>query len=206
MKRWQHLSILILFTFMLFSLCVYMKLEAMHDPASSMSLNRSLQDPWQEAIFDSREFTTLVVSLDADEDDLYLEGHGIMTSQFNQTGRAGERPVRIFVYEADGAPLIAQNAGVRLSGATSRSALRKSFRVIARAEYDGQHPDFTYDLWGGRTMLDGSGQKIEAYDSFILHSMRLAMDATGIHNSVGYSLAKKPASRTLPRLPPPRCT
>lgn len=202
MKRNTHLTILIFFSFAILIGCIHIKLEAMRDPASSMSLDPSLSDPWQEEIFGSREFSCLVVSLSADEADLYAEDRGIMTSRSFQQGRDGERPVQVFVYEQDGSPLIAQNAGIRLSGATSRSALRKSFRIVAREEYDDRRPAFTCDLWGGRQVLDGTACPIEQYDSFILHSMRLAMDATGIHNSVGYSLARKAgiadASPTVP--------
>ena len=202
MKRKTHLTILILFSFAILIGCIYLKLEAMRDPASSMSLDPFLSDAWQTEIFESREFSCLVVSLSVQEEDLYSEDRGIMTSRSFQQGREGERPVQVFVYAQDGTPLIAQNAGIRLSGATSRSALRKSFRIVARKEYDGLRDSFTYDLWGGRQVLDQTACPIREYDSFILHSMRLAMDATGIHNSVGYSLARKAgiadASPTVP--------
>lgn len=202
MKRKTHLTILILFSFAILIGCIYIKLEAMRDPASSMSLDPFLSDAWQTEIFESREFSCLVVSLSVQEEDLYSEDRGIMTSRSFQQGREGERPVQVFVYTQDGTPLIAQNAGIRLSGATSRSALRKSFRIVAREEYDGLRASFTYDLWGGRQVLDQTACPIREYDSFILHSMRLAMDATGIHNSVGYSLARKAgiadASPTVP--------
>lgn len=113
------------------------------------------------------------------------------SARYMCSGREGECAIQVFVYDQSGTPLIAQNAGLRISGATSRNAIRKSFRVIARKEYDKQHPNFTYDLWNGRTTLDGATKPIQEYSSFILHSVRLAMDSTGIHNSVGYSLARK---------------
>lgn len=191
MKRnlYQFLSILFSFTLLLF--CAKTRLKAANYSFSAMSLNSDLYDPWYDEIFESREFHNLVVSIQAEEQDLYSEEYGILSGLCAQQGRNRERPIQIFVYQNDGTPLIMQHAGIRVSGATSRNAVRKSFRIIARKEYDRLHPHFSYDLWEGRRFLDGTDAEIKEYDSFILHSMRLAMDATGIHNSVGYSLAKK---------------
>jgi len=191
MSRKIRLSALLFISFMLLLLCTHFHLEAasLHLPAASV--NHTLQDPWRDKIFGNRSFSSLVVSIHAEESVLYSEEQGILTSQYMLQGREGERAICIFVYNSDGVPLIAQNAGIRVSGATSRSAARKSFRIIARKDYDENFSRFTYDLWGGRQTIDGSGRMIREYSSFILHSMRLAMDSTGIHNSVGYSLARK---------------
>lgn len=191
MNRKQRFSFLIFSTCALLLLCAYSekKTEGRIGPAGS--LNHVLTDPWYDSIFGSRDFSNLVVSITADEEDLYSEERGILTPSLSFQGRDGERPVKLFVYDAEGTPMIAQNAGIRLSGATSREAIRKSFRLVARKEYDKGNPRFTCDLWNGRQTLDGTGAGIESYQSFILHSMRLAMDSTGIHNSVGYSLARK---------------
>lgn len=175
---------------MLLLSCIHTRLDAFNN-SSCISPDLSLQDPFKEEIFGNREFSNLVVSLQISEEDLYAEEYGLLTEGCTLQGRDAERPVQIFVYQQDGTPLIAQNAGVRLNGATSRFAIRKSFRIIARKEYDRTHPVFTYDLWDGRQVLDGTQAPIREYESFILHSMRLAMDSTGIHNSVGYSLARK---------------
>lgn len=191
MNRKQRFSFLIFSACMLFLLCAYSGKKSEEPAARTGSLNHVLVDPWYDHIFDSRDFSNLVVSITAAEEDLYSEERGILTASADFQGRDGERTARIFVYDQDGTPLIAQNAGIRLSGATSRSAIRKSFRIVARKEYDKGHPRFTYDLWGGRQVLDGTGAGIGEYQSFILHSVRLAMDSTGIHNSVGYSLARK---------------
>ncbi|MEZ3503747.1 MAG: CotH kinase family protein [Lachnospiraceae bacterium] len=191
MSRKVRLSALLFISFVLLLLCTHFHLEAASLRLPAASVNHTLQDPWSDKIFESRSFSNLVVSIHADKRELYSEEQGILTSQYMLQGKEGERAIRIFVYDSDGVPLIAQNAGIRVSGATSRSAARKSFRVIARKDYDESFSKFTYDLWGGRQTIDGSGKMIREYSSFILHSMRLAMDSTGIHNSVGYSLARK---------------
>lgn len=145
----------------------------------------------QTGLTASRDFSTLVVSIYGEEEDLYSEENGILNSQYMVQGKAGERPIKISVYDKDGTPLIVQNAGIRINGTGSRTAIRKSFRIIARAEYDKCHPSFTCDLWNSRRTLDGSNTPIREYSSFILHSVRLGQDATGINNSVGYSLARR---------------
>lgn len=190
----QKLSVFFLFSlsFVMLFLCFGFRRIASNTPEAREVSIRADEDVYAEEIFSGREsFPGLVVSIQADEDALYGEENGLLTAKYMCTGREGEREVQIYVYDQDGTPLIAQNAGLRISGATSRNAIRKSFRVIARKEYDKQHPKFTYDLWNGRTTLDGTEQPITEYSSFVLHSVRLAMDATGIHNSVGYSLAGK---------------
>lgn len=191
MYRKIRLSLLIFISFILLLLCIHFQLEATSILKTVPVSDSTLTDPWREEILSSREFSNLVVSIQADEDDLYSEENGLLTSLNVPQGREGECPIQIFVYDKDGTPLIAQKAGIRISGATSRSAIRKSFRIVSRKEYDKKASRFSYDLWDGRETLDGSHKKIHEYSSFVLHSMRLAMDSTGIHNSVGYSLAKK---------------
>lgn len=169
--------------------CIRFRAKATELPVFEDLTYNNLHDPWRQQILDSRPFTTLIVSIRAKEENLYAED-GIFTNCTLQ-GREAEEKIQVFIYDQDGTPLISQNAGIRLSGATSRSAARKSYRIVARKEYDKKHPLFTYDLWGGRHMLDNSQEPILKYNSFVLHSMRRAMDATGIHNSVGYALAKQ---------------
>jgi len=192
MKQKLRAFFLLSISFLLLFLCFGFRHIASNTPEASEIYSRADYDTYADDIFASRDsFSGLIVSLQADEDTLYGEENGLLTAKYMYSGRDGECEIQVFVYDKDGTPLIAQNAGLRISGATSRNAIRKSFRVIARKEYDKQHPKFTYDLWGGRTTVDGTETPITEYSSFVLHSVRLAMDSTGIHNSVGYSLARK---------------
>ena len=169
--------------------CVRVRVRATETPIFENLTYNNLHDPWRQQILESRSFSTPIVSIRAEEEKLFAED-GIITDYTHQ-GRESEEKIQIFIYDQDGIPLITQNAGIRLSGATAREAARKSYRIVARKEYDKKHPLFTYDLWGGRLMLDNSQEPVLGYSSFVLHSMRQAMDATGIHNSVGYSLARQ---------------
>ncbi len=194
--------ILLLSSCILLLFCSYFHhLSSVH-PHILPESEHTFYDPFYSDILKSRDFSTLIVSILADEDDLYSEETGIISTHYLLRGRESEREIRLCVYDKDGTPLVSQGAGIRLSGATSRNALRKSFRIIAREEYDSVAPRFTYDFWDTRRTLDGSNHPIREYRSFVLHSMRYAMDATGIHNSVGYTLARqagiKDASPTVP--------
>ena len=153
--------------------CIRFRAKATELPVFEDLTYNNLHDPWRQQILDSRPFTTLIVSIRAKEENLYAED-GIFTNCTLQ-GREAEEKIQVFIYDQDGTPLISQNAGIRLSGATSRSAARKSYRIVARKEYDKKHPLFTYDLWGSRHMLDNSQEPILKYNSFILHSMRRAI-------------------------------
>jgi len=191
MNRKLKLTFLLFVSFIMLFLCAHFRLEATQTIGSSKLKATILEDPYRDTILKNREFSTYIVSIQGSEEDLYSGENNILSKQYHLTGRDGERKIQIFVYDEKGTPLIAQNAGIRISGASSRSAMRKSFRVVARKSYDKSNPKFTYDFWNGRTTIDGSEKLIQSYDSFILHAVRLAMDATGIHNSVGYSLARK---------------
>lgn len=183
MNQKIQLSIFAVASLLIILLCVHFHLEA-DNPDAPVSINTTLHDPWYDEIFESRNFSNLVVSIQADENDLYSDESGILTTQYMLRGKESERPIQLFVYDQNGTPLIAQGAGIRITGSASRTAIRKSFRVISREEYDSSSPKFTYDLWKRR-------QSTDSYDSFIIHAVRLAADSTGIHNSVGYSLAQK---------------
>lgn len=183
MKRKIQLSFFTGVSLLMLLLCMHFHSEADNTDIFAATAHTHY-DPYYNEIFESRDFSNLIVSIQADENDLYSDECGILTTQYMLRGKESERPIQLFVYDKDGTPLIAQGAGIRITGSASRTAIRKSLRVIARAEYDSSSPLFTYDLWRGQPAA-------VHYHSFIIHAVRLAADSTGIHNSVGYSLARK---------------
>lgn len=182
MYRKLRISLQLIISCILLVLCVRFRVRATESPVFEDLAYNNLHDPWRRQILEDRSFSTLIVSIRAE---------GGVCTDCELQNREGEEKIQIFIYDQDGVPLITQNAGIRLSGATSREAARKSYRIVARKEYDKKHPVFTCDLWNGRHTLDDEQAPIQEYSSFVLHSMRQAMDATGIHNSVGYALARK---------------
>ena len=81
-----------------------------------------------------------VFSLAADVDDLFGDEQGIYVpgvtgENYNQRGDEWEREIHLEFFEADGERVLAQGAGVRIHGGTSRNRPRKTLRFYARSEY-----------------------------------------------------------------------
>lgn len=65
---------------------------------------------------------------------------------YSRHGIAWERPLHVEVFDAIGAPVLAQDAGVRIHGGLTRGYPQKSLRLYARSEYgDG---DFDHEFFG----------------------------------------------------------
>ncbi len=107
-----------------------------------------------------------VVSLVTAPDNLYGD-KGIFTDR-TETGKAGERPVSVEIYEPNGKVLIRQDAAIRLSGAGSRSFDPANLRIIARkpASFGADA-----DKYNGRGKFHAAlftEADDKAYDSFLL--------------------------------------
>ncbi len=85
---------------------------------------------------------------------------------YSNRGREWERPVSMEYITADGLQL-AQDCGVRIMGAASRSAAQKSMRLIAREDYGKKN--FKYPLIPGNMRSDGTGE-VDKYRSFVLRN------------------------------------
>lgn len=57
------------------------------------------------------------------------------TGNYRQDGKDWERPVHVEWFEADGRPMLAQNAGVRIHGSGSAALPHKSLRLYAKEDY-----------------------------------------------------------------------
>lgn len=101
-------------------------------------------------------FTTMVVSISCDPDDLYGYENGILVpgkirddymamvpdadeetapGNFSLRGIESEREAYVEMWEPDGTQVISQRTGIRVHGGTSRLAEMKSLRLISREEY-----------------------------------------------------------------------
>ncbi len=103
-------------------------------------------------------------------------------ANWNQRGRAGERPCYVEVFEYDGTCVISQNCGLRIFGGWSRSNNQKNLRLYARTEYDPVNNRFRYDFFPNA--LDSSGNKI-------VSSKKLSLRACA--NDAGYLYARDDA-------------
>ena len=110
--------------------------------------------------------TLRVVSLVTDPNDLY-GANGILENR-TETGKAGERPVSVEIFESDGTLLIRQDAAMRLAGAGSRSFDPANLRIIARKPdtfADGEGKYSGKGKFHARLFPDSA---CTAYDSFLL--------------------------------------
>lgn len=116
-----------------------------------------------------------VISIASDEDNFFGARNGIYvpgnnyregrdnTGNFYQRGRNWERESTFEFFEENGERVIAQNAGVRIHGGTSRRYSHKSLRIYARSDYGENrlnheiYPDLPYDSYK-RLILRPSSQ------------------------------------------------
>lgn len=85
---------------------------------------------------------------------------------FSNKGKAWERPVSFEVIAADGDNYFA-NMGLRMKGASTRTYLQKSMKLIAREEYGTKN--VKYPLIPGNTKSSGDGE-VTKYKSFVLRN------------------------------------
>lgn len=105
-------------------------------------------------------FSTLVVAITGDPEELFDYEKGILVTgklrddyvkehpdewissrdpaNYNIRGEAGERPVQVEMWEADGRKILDEELGIRVNGGVSRGLNMKSLRLIAREQYGGK--------------------------------------------------------------------
>lgn len=137
----------------------------------------------------SELFDVMVVSLSADEKDLYDEETGIF-SNWEETGENGEwdRPAYIEFYEPDGSLMLKQGTGIAVSGHGSRGYDQKSIKLISSFVYDMEHPTFDYDFFE----TDMAGNKTgQSYNRLVLRNGGSDHEGTMIKWNVVSRLAKE---------------
>lgn len=112
--------------------------------------------------------TLRVVSLVTDPNNLYGTS-GIFTDR-SESGKAGERPVSVEIFEPDGQVLVRQDAAVRLAGAGSRSFDPANLRIVARKPEAFSGDAFKYNGRGKFHARLFEASECTAYDSFLLRS------------------------------------
>lgn len=144
-------------------------------------------------------YDTLVLSLSAENDDLYGYENGIFVegklrddwlqahpgeetqydtpANYNVRGKESERNIYIEMFEPDGSRVIAQNGGIRISGNFTRQSEQKSFKLYAREEYDVQNK-FRYPFFEDIKAVYG--------DSVIPKYKSLKIRNTGNDRSEGF--------------------
>jgi len=157
-------------------------------------------------------FETLVFSVSTNEEHLYDYDKGIFVpgrlrddyvaanpnrkidppapANFNLRGMEGERPVYVEVFTKDGTRVVAQAAGVRVSGGWSRAETQKSLRLIARNMYEPGVGKFHYAFFPGETKRDGYNTPLDKYDTIVLRNGANDRDFGMLRNEVASILAR----------------
>jgi Leucine-rich repeat (LRR) protein len=87
-------------------------------------------------------------------------------ANYNQHGRAWERPISIELFENGGWEALSQNGGVRIHGAGSRRNPQKTLRFYARSDYASQDL-FNYPLFGWQPN-NSTNQAASTYEMFLM--------------------------------------
>jgi len=135
-------------------------------------------------------YSSMVISIIAEPDDLYSYERGIMVdgivadefrknrpanwhtnnidTNYHQRGREWERQAHIEFFEADGSIMLSQMAGIRIQGGWTRANTQKSMRLFARDEYQAGANLFRCDLFPGLTSV--SGEPVNEFKCLLLRT------------------------------------
>ncbi len=103
------------------------------------------------------------------------------------SGREAERDIYVEVFESGGNNVISQAAGVRLAGGYSRVVDQKSFKLIARKEYDPENGKFKYPFFSDA--VSETGAPIYEYDRIVLRNGANDREFAGVRDELSQRLA-----------------
>ncbi len=109
-------------------------------------------------------------------------------ANYYMTGREAERPMYVEVFDSNGNNVISQNAGVKVVGGYSRAVDQKSFKLIARKEYDPQNGKFKYAFFPGA--IAENGAPISEYDRLVLRNGANDREFAGVRDELSQQLAR----------------
>lgn len=155
-------------------------------------------------------YDTMVISLSAQNDDLYGYENGIFVegklranwekehpdeeavfstaANYNVRGRESERNVHIEIFDTDGSRVVAQDGGIRISGNFTRQSEQKSFKLYARKEYDSTTNRFCFPLFDDmRSVRDGT--VVDKYKSLKIRNTGNDRSEGFIRDELGMTLA-----------------
>ena len=107
---------------------------------------------------------------------------------YYMSGRESERDMYVEVFESDGDNVISQAAGARVVGGYSRVVDQKSFRLIARTEYDPENGKFKYAFFDDA--VDAEGNPILEYDRLTLRNGANDREFAGVRDELSQQLAQ----------------
>ena len=112
-------------------------------------------------------------------------------ANYNLRGFEGERESYLEVFKSDGQLLISQGIGIRVHGAWSRAADRKSLRLYARDSYDIVFDRFYYPFFDENRRNDEYGSYIQDYKTLLLRNGANDRGSSFMREEFAQGLAKK---------------
>lgn len=113
-------------------------------------------------------FSSLVFSVSGDPIQLTESPDGIFCDDnIWKTGDESEREIYVEAVSSGGKCIFEQNAGIRIYGGVSRASEIKSFKLIARKEYQPNYGKFSFDLFG---TVGADNQAISTYDKLVVRN------------------------------------
>ena len=112
-------------------------------------------------------------------------------ANYNLRGREVERECHIEVFDSKGKLLISQGAGIRVHGAWSRAADKKSVRLYARGEYDNIFDKFYYPFFEDNRRNDAYKSYIREYGIMVLRNGANDRGGAFMREEFAQSLAKQ---------------
>jgi len=135
-------------------------------------------------------YSTLVFSISGNPAELTGEPDGILYGEnYTKRGRESERKVSIEAITAEGEPLFAQYAGVRVYGGSSRKFAVKSLKLFARKEYQEDKGTFGLSVFESTT-VDGR-KLIKKYDKLVLRNGGDDFQLAFLRDELAQRLAEK---------------
>lgn len=107
---------------------------------------------------------------------------------YYMSGREAERDMYVEVFESNGTNVISQAAGVRVVGGYSRVVDQKSFKLIARTEYDPENGKFKYAFFDDA--VNENGEPIEEFDRIVLRNGANDREFAGVRDELSQQLAQ----------------
>lgn len=107
---------------------------------------------------------------------------------YYMTGPEAERDMYVEVFESTGQNVISQAAGVKVVGGYSRVVDQKSFKLIARKEYDPLNGKFKYSFFPDA--VDEKGVPISEYDRIVLRNGANDREFAGVRDELSQQLAR----------------
>ena len=112
-------------------------------------------------------------------------------------GRDWERPMYVEIYEPDGTRVIAQDAGVRVSGGWSRiNDIQRSLRLRARREYDPANYQFRHEIFPQLTSVEGANARIDSFKQLVLRNGGNDFYVSRIRDEVMQDIAREAGLHT----------